>query len=54
MGDKEKMLMTSIFSFSHIVFYPIKGRNNHLSYIYFDICKFMLTCWFSKKKYYVC
>ena len=32
------MLVTSIFSFSHNVFYPIKGRNYHLCYIYF-VCK---------------
>ena len=36
---KEKMLVTSIFSFSHNVFYPIKDRNLHLSYNYFVICK---------------
>ena len=37
--EKEKMLVTSIFSFSHNVFYPIKDRNHHLSYIYFIVCK---------------
>ena len=36
---KEKMLVTSIFSFSHNVFYPIEDRNLHLSYNYFVICK---------------
>ena len=36
---KEKMLITSIFSFSHNVFYPIKDRNLHFSYNYFVICK---------------
>ena len=37
--EKEKMLVTSIFSFSLNVFYPIKDRNKHLSYIYFVIWK---------------
>ena len=27
---KDKMLVTSIFSFSHNVFFPIKSRNDHL------------------------
>ena len=27
--EKEKMLVTSIFSFSHIVFYPIQHKCNH-------------------------
>ena len=31
--EKEKILLTSIFSFSHEVFYPIKDRDHHLSYI---------------------
>ena len=39
--EKEKMLVTSIFSFSHNVFYIIKDRNyhRHLCYIYFVVCK---------------
>ena len=37
--EKKKMLLTSIFSFSHNVFYSIKDRNHHLTYIYFVICK---------------
>ena len=37
--EKKKMLVTSIFSFSHIVFYSIKDRNDHLCYIYFVVCK---------------
>ena len=39
MWKKEKMLVTSIFSFSHNVFYPIKDRNHYLSFIYSVICK---------------
>ena len=35
---KEKMLVTSIFSFFHNVFYPIKERNQHFSYIEFVAC----------------
>ena len=31
---KEKMLVTSIFSFSHSIFYSTKERNYHLSNIY--------------------
>ena len=38
--EKEKMLVTSIFSFSHHVFYPIKDRNHHICYIYFVVCKY--------------
>ena len=34
-----KMLVTSIFSFSYNVFYPIKDRNHHFSYIYCVVCK---------------
>ena len=37
--EKEKMLVTSIFSFSHNVFYSIKDRYDHLCYIYFVACK---------------
>ena len=33
------MLVNSIFSFSHNVFYSIKDRNYHSCYIYFGICK---------------
>ena len=38
--EKEKMLVTSIFSFSHNVFFPIKDKNHHLEYIYFVVCKY--------------
>ena len=37
--EKEKMLVTSIFSFFHNVFYSIKHRNYPLYYIYFTVCK---------------
>ena len=33
------MLVTSIFSNSHNVVYPIKDRNHHLSFIYSVVCK---------------
>ena len=33
------MLLTSIFSFSSSVFYPIKERNRHFNNIYFIACK---------------
>ena len=36
--EKEKMLVTSIFSFSHIVFYSIKDRNPHFRNIQFVVC----------------
>ena len=31
--EKDKMLVTSIFSISHNVFYPIKDKSNHLKKI---------------------
>ena len=37
-GKKEKMLVTSIFSFFHNVFYPVKHKFYFLSHIYFVIC----------------
>ena len=37
-GEKEKMLVTSIFSFFHNVFYPLKERNHHFSDIKFVVC----------------
>ena len=37
--EKEKILVTSIFSFSHNVFYPCKDKFQFLSHIYFVICK---------------
>ena len=37
--EKEKMLVTSIFSFSHSVFYSIKEINHHFSNIQFVVCK---------------
>ena len=33
------MLVTSIFSFFHNVFYALQDRNYHLCYIYFVVCK---------------
>ena len=35
--EKERILVTGIFSFFHDVFYPIKERILHLSFIYFVI-----------------
>ena len=37
--EKEKMPVTSIFSFSHSVFYSIKEINHHFSNFQFVICK---------------
>ena len=37
--EKEKMLVTSIFSFSHDVFYPSKNNFQFWSHIYFVTCK---------------
>ena len=37
--EKEKMLVTSIFSFSHNLFYPTKDRNRHFSNTAFVVCK---------------
>ena len=37
--EKEKMLATSIFSFSHNIFYPSQDKFPFLSHIYFVICK---------------
>ena len=37
--EKEKMLVTSIFSFSHNVFYPSQKEFLYLSYIYCVVCK---------------
>ena len=36
---KEKMLVTSIFSFSHNVFYPITYKFRHFSHIWIVVCK---------------
>ena len=38
--EKEKMLVTSIFSFSNNVFYPSQYKFQLFSHIYFVICKF--------------
>ena len=38
-GKKEKMLVTSIFSFSHNVFYPSQNEFQVLSHIWFAVCK---------------
>ena len=37
--EKEKMLVTSIFSFFHNIFFFIKDINHYLSNIRFDVCK---------------
>ena len=37
--EKEKMLVTSIFSFFHNVFYPSQNKFHLCSHIYFVICK---------------
>ena len=37
--EKEKMLVTSIFSFSHNVFYPSQNKLQLFNYIYFVVCK---------------
>ena len=37
--EKEKILLTSIFSFSHDDFHPIKKRIQHFSNIKFVVCK---------------
>ena len=37
--EKEKMLVTSNYSFSYNVFLPIKDKNDHLSFIYSVVCK---------------
>ena len=37
--EKEKMQVTSIFSFSHSVFYSNKDSNRRSSNIYFVVCK---------------
>ena len=37
--EKEKMLVTSIFSFSHKVFYSSQHKFQFLSQIYFVVCK---------------
>ena len=35
--EKEKMLVTSIFSFSHSVFYPVKDKFYVSSHVYFAV-----------------
>ena len=37
--EKEKLLATDIFSFSHNVFYPIKNKNYKISNIWIIVCK---------------
>ena len=37
--EKEKMLVTSILSFSYNVFKPIEDKNHHLKYFFFVVCK---------------
>ena len=47
--EKEKVLVTSIFSFSHNVFYPIKDKFHHLSHMWICViligshCPFVVT-----------
>ena len=38
-GEKEKMLVSSIFSFSHNVFNPLRDKNHHFKYFDFVVCK---------------
>jgi hypothetical protein len=38
--EKEKMLITSIFSFSKNVFYPSPVKFQFFSHVYFVLCKF--------------
>ena len=38
-GEKEKMLVASIFSFSHNVFYPFQTKFQFFILIYFVFCK---------------
>ena len=38
MWEKEEMLVTSISSFSHIVFYSSQNKAQFLSHIYFVVC----------------
>ena len=38
-GKKEKMLVTSIFSFSNNVFYPSENKFQFFSHIWFVVCK---------------
>ena len=47
-AEKEKMLVTSIFSFSHNVFYPFQTRFKCLSKIFFVPCK-MTWLWTSQE-----
>ena len=39
--EKEKMLVASIFSFSHNVFNPIKDKNHHFKYLNLDQYKIL-------------
>ena len=39
MWEKEKMLVTRIFSFSHIIFCPVKDRNHQFGNTESVICK---------------
>ena len=39
MWEKEKMLVTSIFSFFHNVFYPSKNKFQFFIHIHFVVCK---------------
>ena len=39
MREEEKMLVTTIFSFSHNVLFPIKEKNHHFGNIKFVVCK---------------
>ena len=37
--EKEKMLVTSFFSFSHNVFYPFQNKFHFFGHTYFVVCK---------------
>ena len=39
----DKMQVTTVSSFPHDIFYPIKERKYHLSYIYFVVLYKLLT-----------
>ena len=46
---KEEMLVTSIFSFSHGIFYPIKARNPPFSNIFLSANAFTKILQFERK-----
>ena len=44
--EKDKMLVNSIFSFSHNVFYPSQNTFQSFSHVYFIICTCFQVVWF--------